>query len=95
MALSERRWRRREPTVREVSIGEETPYAPYDYYIYAVEGDDVDIETTEFVRGIVNITRHPTFLRQDGTHLSGRVPLINENANDDSDIFEIDLEANQ
>lgn len=93
MALTERRWRRRQPTIREVAS---YVYGAYvydypDYYYYALEGGLLEIETTAFVRGTVSIVSHPSFLERDGTFLRGNFPLMRDD--DGADIFEIDLEA--
>lgn len=93
MALTERRWKRQKPTVRE---------QPPDFYgahveahtMQVVEGDEIDINVTDFVRGGIGaVTKHPAFTRVDGTHVKGRVPLRAED--DENDTFEIDLETSE
>lgn len=93
MALQERRWRRRQPTVREVdtavSYGGYGPYLAYDYF-EVNEGDDIEINTGALGLGTVRVVRKPDFLREDGTFLVGRVPLVSEV---EADEFDIELET--
>ena len=108
MPFQERRWGRKEPSIRTVQsdIFEGPTLAPvytaegyfggyygHGYYIAFHEGDSIDIDTTQLARGSVNSVKSPNFLEQSGTHLVGNMPLVL--LEDESDYFDLDLEIGE